>query len=247
MQKVGWRLPFFLAIITLFIAQYFRKNISETELFLNLKRRQEPMDEASIISVIKKNKKNLLVIMGLYSLSSVITYLVFVFMPVYASSILNLSFSETSSITTIAIGCVTLGVPFAGSLSDKIGRKPCLYLGSIGFSILSYPLYRLMTMYNSMSIFILAEIIFVLMAIIYQGVLTSAAQEMPSTADRYRVTSFAYNISYALFGGTAPFVVTYFSGLLDTKVMPGIYLFFVGLFSLLAVFNMKETHKKVLL
>lgn len=243
--EVGWRLPFLLGMVTGVVGYYFRKKIPETALFSSLQNRGK-ITKLSTIAVIKENRKSLLIIIGLYAPSSMITYLVFVFMPAYASSVLNIPFGSAGMITTIAIGCVTFLVPFAGLLSDHIGRKPCLFIGSIGFFLLSYPLYLFMLSDKSMFSFVFSEIIFVLMATIYQGTLTAAVQEMPRTSVRYTITSLGYNVSYALFGGTAPFVVTYLSNLFGSKSISGLYLSMAGIVAIIAIFNMKETYKKVL-
>jgi len=245
LYAIGWRLPFVFGMVTGIVGYYFRRKIPEAALFSSIKEKGE-VTNLSTIEVIKSNNISLLIIIGLYALSSVITYLVFVFMPVYASSVLGISLGSANVITTIAIASVTFFVPLAGLISDRIGRKPCLYMGSIGFVVFSCPLYFFMASSKSMFSFVLSEIIFVLMATIYQGALTSATQEIPLTTVRYTVTSFGYNVSYALFGGTAPFVITYLSSLLGSNVIPGIYLSIIGVLSFLAVFNMKETYKKVL-
>lgn len=245
LYTIGWRLPFIFGLITGAVGYYFRKKIPEAALFSEIQKNGQ-ITTLSTIQVIKTNKKSVSIIMGLYALSSVITYIVFVFMPVYASSVLNISLETASVITTIALACSTVGVPFVGYLSDKIGRKPCLYLGSISFLILSYPLYSFMLINKSLFSFVCAEIIFVLIAIIYQGSLTSAAQELPHTAVRYTITALGYNLSYALFGGTAPFVITYLSNVFSSQVMPGIYLSTMGVVAMIAIFNMKETYRKVL-
>ena len=243
--EIGWRLPFLFGVITGVVGYYFRKKIPETALFSSIQNKGQ-ITKLSTVAVIKENRKSLLIIMGLYALSSMITYLVFVFMPVYASSVLNIPLGTAGTVTTIAIGCVTFCVPLAGLLSDRIGRKPCLYIGSIGFFLLSYPLYLFMSNDKSMFSFIFSEIIFVLIATVYQGTLTAAVQEMPRTTVRYTVTSLGYNVSYAVFGGTAPFVVTYLSNLFGSKSIPGLYLSMAGIVAIIAIFNMKETYKKVL-
>lgn len=245
LYAIGWRLPFIFGLITGAVGYYFRKRIPESALFSEI-RKNGQITHLSTIEVIKTNKKSLSIIMGLYALSSVITYIVFVFMPVYASSVLNISLDTASVITTIALACSTVGVPFVGYISDKIGRKPCLYLGSISFILLSYPLYSFMVINKSMFSFVCAEVIFGLIAIVYQGSLTSAAQELPNTAVRYTVTALGYNLSYALFGGTAPFVITYLSTVFGSQVMPGIYLSAMGIIAMIAIYNMNETYKKVL-
>lgn len=245
LYTIGWRLPFIFGLITGAVGYYFRKKIPEAALFSEIQKNGQ-ITNLTTMQVIKTNKKSISIIIGLYALSSVITYIVFVFMPVYASSVLNISLETASVITTIALACSTVGVPFVGYLSDKIGRKPCLYVGSISFMILSYPLYSFMLINKSLFSFVCAEMIFVLIAIIYQGSLTSAAQELPHTAVRYTITALGYNLSYALFGGTAPFVITYLSNVFGSQAMPGIYLSTMGIVAMIAIYNMKETYKKVL-
>lgn len=245
LYTIGWRLPFIFGLITGAVGYYFRKKIPEAALFSEIQKNGQ-ITNLTTMQVIKTNKKSISIIIGLYALSSVITYIVFVFMPVYASSVLNISLETASVITTIALACSTVGVPFVGYLSDKIGRKPCLYVGSISFMILSYPLYSFMLINKSLFSFVCAEIIFVFIAIIYQGSLTSAAQELPHTAVRYTITALGYNLSYALFGGTAPFVITYLSNVFGSQAMPGIYLSTMGIVAMIAIYNMKETYKKVL-
>ena len=245
LYTIGWRLPFLFGLITGIIGSYFRKKIPEAALFSEIQKHGQ-ISQLSTTKVIKTHKKSLAIIIGLYALSSVITYIVFVFMPIYASSTLNIPLDKASLITTIALACSTIAVPFIGLLSDKIGRKPCLYLGAINFLLLSYPLYSFMLIHQSMFSFICAESIFVLISISYQGALTSAAQELPMTAVRYTITAIGYNVSYALFGGTAPFVITYLANVFQSQLIPGIYLSIMGMIAIIAIYNMKESYRKVL-
>ncbi len=104
-----------------------RKKIPETILFARQQKKNKTFS-VSLWHILHHNKTIILKIFGLYSLSAMITYLVFVFMPDYATHVVNITLSNANLISTISLTIVTLSVPLAGWLSDYIGRKPCLYI-----------------------------------------------------------------------------------------------------------------------
>ncbi|HDV5785713.1 TPA: MFS transporter [Legionella pneumophila] len=237
-----WRIPFLLSLLTGFVGLYFRQKISETNLYKNYKNGEE-FRKLSASQNILENKQKIFSIITLYGLSSIITYLLFVFMPVYMSQYNDIDVKTTSTITTIALGSVTLFVPLSGYISDVVGRKFCLYAGAVGFFLFSIPLYFYMHVEKTILSFILSDSIFVLLAILYQGALTAAVQETAQTSNRFTLTSVGYNISYGLFGGTAPLIVSFLSEISGIEIIPGIYLTFFAFLALIAVFRMKETYE----
>ncbi|MBA2657167.1 MAG: MFS transporter [Tatlockia sp.] len=245
LHAFGWRIPFVLGIFTGIIGYYFRRKFTETEMFVAA-RREGHITSLSSFGVITKNKKNVLIIMGLYCLSAMITYLIFIFMPYYASTVVNIPRATANMVTTIAIACITFLVPLAGCLSDRLGRKPCLYIGSLGLLVVSVPLYIYMSSTKTLASFVFSQGVFILFATIYQGTLTAAAQELTNTPVRYTVTSIGYNFSYALFGGTAPFFVTYTLSVVDNKAIPGLYLAMGAIIAIISVSKMRETSKTAL-
>ena len=237
-----WRLPFLMGMLTGLVGLYFRQKIPETNLYQLYRSRREAMS-ARAHTVIKENKQTIFTIMLLYGLSSIITYVLFVFMPVYISQHNGIDLKTASLITTIALSIASVLVPLSGYISDRLGRKFCLYAGSIGFLVLSIPLYSYMNTEKTVLSFILSDIIFVILAILYQGALTAAVQETTSTNNRFTITSVGYNISYGLFGGTAPLLVSWMAEISGIQIMPGIYLAFFAFLALAAVYRMKETYK----
>lgn len=236
----GWRLPFLFGLFTGIAGYYFRRKLPESALFSQIQK-EGLLNKGSLWSLINQNRKTVFTIMGLYALSAMITYLIFVFMPFYAFKVMNISMRNAGIVSTIAITVVTFFLPLAGRLSDRLGRKPCLYLGASGFLLSSWPLYHMMTSYPTLSSLVIAESLFVLFAFFYQGALTTASLELSQTPVRYSVNAIGYNVSYALFGGTTPFIVTWLSGLTQYQAIPGLYLTFGSLLALLAIRFMKET------
>ena len=245
LREFFWRVPFLFGLFTGFVGLYFRKKVSETNLYRDYRRRQ-PFQKIGAIQNIFENKQKIFTSIILYGLSAMITYVLFVFMPVYMNQYNGIDLKTASMITTIALSFVTIFVPLSGYISDVLGRKFCLYAGSVGFLLLSIPLYFYMHVEKTVKSFIISDLIFALLAILYQGALTAAVQEATDTRHRFTVTSVGYNVSYGIFGGTAPFMVSWIAETSGIEIIPGIYLTFFALLAFIAVYQMKETYNEQL-
>jgi MHS family proline/betaine transporter-like MFS transporter len=239
----AWRVPFLLGIITGLIGYFLRRHTLESILFA------QALEEKSIhrfplLKGIKDYKFELFNMIGIYVLSAMTTYLVFIFMPTFASTIIGMPLAKTTTVTTLAYLAVTLLVPFGGYLSDRVHRTQCMKWAAIGFIFLSYPLFTWIASGN-IHHFIFAECVFVLLAACYQGSLNAAIFDLIPTSIRYSMTAVSYNISYSLFGGTAPFVATYLVHLSGNHSVPGWYLTAGGLVAFLAL-NRMESRKNSL-
>ncbi|HEX4045751.1 MAG TPA: MFS transporter, partial [Gammaproteobacteria bacterium] len=171
-------------------------------------------------------------------LSAMITYLLYVFMASYATQVVGLPFVQTSIVATLALLGTTLLVPIGGYLSDRIGRRRCLLWSTSVFVLLSYPLFLLISHGNFTS-FVIAEIIFVLIGSCFQGALPATVFEMVPTQVRYSVVAVGYNVSYSIFGGTAPLVASYLVTVSGDNAAPGWYLMAGAVVALLAAWRLR--------
>lgn len=234
----AWRVPFLLGLATGLIGYFLRKRTVESDLFKQA-HQENRLTSYPLREAFTHYRKEIAIITGLYILSAMITYLIFIFMPSFAANIIGMPLAKTSLVTTCAYLCSTLFIPVGGYLSDKIGRDKCLRWSALGFIFLSYPLFKLISQ-GGIEQLVFAECIFVLLAIVFQGTLNAAVFEMVPTAVRYSVAAVGYNVSYSLFGGTAPFVAAYIVHLTGNQSAPGIYLVFGAVIALIAIQKMRS-------
>lgn len=239
LYSFAWRLPFLLAAISGLIAYYIRMQTQETQAFQHL-RHQCLVEKFPLKTIFLIHKFLIGQLMGLYLLSALITYLVFIFMPIYFTDVLGHSRIHAHALNTIILILLILLDIFFGWLSDKLGRKSIMLAGAIGLMCFSYPLY-IMIAQGTFFTAIIAQIIFTFLAASFQGPLLALTLDRIPVAVRYTLGSLSYNLAYSIFGGTAPLVAIYLITKTTNVAIPGLYL---ALSAVVAVLILIVTKKK---
>lgn len=236
LYTIGWRIPFLLGIITGIIGLYVRLRTIETFTTLCESANKKIVTEP-ILHAARSYKKLTLKLAALYLLSALATYLIFVFMPLYISTILKGSLSNVIGISSGMMLLLAFLDVFFGYLSDKHSPRKLMMISACGFIAFSYPLYLMILHLNYMNL-IAAFFVFTVLSASFQGPLTILVLRSIPIHLRYTIGSFAYNFSYCLFGGTAPLVATYLIHWTNNKAAPGIYLSLGALVALIALWRL---------
>src|SRR5699024_6921429 len=135
-------------------------------------------------------------------------YVVLKYMPSYFKDELGISKFDSNLISLCVLAGIGILIPFMGALSDKVGRRPVWLAASAGFIILSVPAFYLMQTGNLWLAFAGLAIIGIFTAFV-GSVVASTLPAIFRTSVRNTGFSISYNVSTALFGGTAPLVITW--------------------------------------
>jgi MFS family permease len=243
-ESWGWRVPFALSAIVVFAGYMIRRRVDETPAFVE-EAEEGVIPQAPITQVVKENGSDMLRVICMALMNAVPTAAT-VFGATYATSDeYGNGFSTTMYLWISVAGnaVAVLLIPFVGSLSDRIGRRPCIIVGALGSTLLAYAYLWAISQQNNVLTFALAILMW---GIVYQGynaVYPSFYQEMFPT--KTRVTGFA--VSQNL--GT---MITAFLPALYATVAPsdsnvplivGTFTFGIGIIAAVAAFSARETHR----
>lgn len=239
MDAYGWRIPFLIAGVLGVVGLYIRLRLRDTPEFEALRKTGEvaasPLKEA-----VRTAWRPILQIVGLVVVHNVGFYVVFTYLPTFFTK--TLGFTKTDAFVSISVASVVallIILPVA-ALSDRIGRKPVLVAGAIGFAVFSYPLFLLLTS-GSLAAAIAAHAGLAAIEAVFVSASLAAGAELFATRVRSTGYSIGYNVSVALFGGTAPYVATWLTDRTGNDVAPAYYVIVAAVVSLATVLTMRET------
>ncbi|QNH79079.1 MFS transporter [Pseudomonas protegens] len=235
----GWRLPFVIGLLIGPVGLWIRKYMEEPEAFIEA-RKQVRGNGPGLWQVVSSQRRAILVSMGLCSGSTVSFYVVLVNMPTFAHANLGLPLDQVLLVQMFAVALMTLVIPFAGALSDRVGRRPVLAAFTLAFFVMVYPLYVWVAAAPSIERLLVMQILLCGAIGGFFGPAPTALAEQFPIEVRSTGVSVAYNLAVMLFGGFAPLIVTWLSRVMATPVAPSFYVLATSIFSLLGIYCMYD-------
>lgn len=239
MSSWGWRIPFLLAGPLGAIGLYMRLRLEDTPQFKALESSGE-VSNSPLRETLTQHWKPILLCGGFVIIQNVGFYIILTYMPTYLFN--NLGFDRTTAFLATAITLLVemACIPFVGSLSDRVGRKPLLIGSCVGFILLTYPAFLLISQGGLLNA-VLGQATLGVLHGLFIGTSMAALAELFPTRVRYGAFSIGYNISVAIFGGFAPFVATYLIFATGSTFAPAFLVIAAAVASLVPILIARET------
>ena len=244
MHSWGWRVPFLVALPLGLIGLYLRLRLTDTPSFTTLTERAAEA-RAPVREVLTGHRLRVVICGGIVVYSSIGTYVLLTYMPSYLSQNLGMSSATAQLLVFVSGGVLTAAIPFAGVLSDRLGRRTMLIAAAVGYVVLAYPAFWLIGQARWQPA--LAGML--LLTLCHVPILGTTTATLPALFPaRVRGTGVAigYNVSFAVFGGTAPLLMTFVVDATGSLFVPACYLVLVALIALVPIVMSPETAGKPL-
>jgi MFS family permease len=243
-QSWGWRIPFLLSALVVLAGYIIRRRVDETPVFQQ-EEAQHEVPKAPIVQAVRENGSDMLRVICM-ALMNVVPVAATVFGATYATSkAYGVGISPTTMLWISVVGnaVAVLLIPFVGNLSDRIGRRPCIILGSLASGALSYAYLWAISQGNAPLAFVLA---IVMWGVVYQGynaVFPSFYQELFPT--KTRVTGFAVsqNIGTAITAFLPTVYAIVAPPTANVPLIVGTFTFGCAVIAAVAAFSARETFR----
>lgn len=231
----GWRIPFLVGAALSLFGVVMRRGLKEPPAFQAMMTayQENKITVLSVFSRLLRYPREVLIVFVI-QMNGVQYYLWMILLPTYAHRYAGIDQSLAFQGNVIANIAYCIAVPIFAACSDRIGRKPFLIASATCFLCLTYPLLALLLHFQTFDTFLIVAVVGSLFIALNNSVIGSVFVELFPTHVRASGAGIPYAVSAAIFGGTAPLIVTW----LQTQGGA----FYVALYVMLICFITLATH-----
>ena len=140
----GWRVPFLISIVLVFVGLFIRLRIMESPVFEKVKEARRVI-KIPALELIRKDARNVLLAAGTYLAHGVLFYALTVYTLAYTTREYGLAENTYLIGVTAASAIQIITIPTLGALSDKLGRRQVMMFGTLFVIAFAIPLNFMIT------------------------------------------------------------------------------------------------------
>ena len=240
LESWGWRIPFLLGMLIGPFGYWLRSNIDETPEFQRyLQSKQKPAN-TPLSELFARHPRSLLVGFCLVVMGTVSYYVMLLYIPIYAVRQLGVPMSGTQLSSVLSTALIVVFCPFAGALSDRIGRRAVVLPATVLYVIVVWFAVSYLLAEPSLSRLILAQMATSLVMAFIWGPTPVLLTDLFPVGIRSTGVGLIYNAGVAIFGGLAPFAITWLIALTGDKMSPVYYVVISAVVGVVGLLLLRE-------
>lgn len=244
----GWRIPFLLSAILIFIGLYIRIRILETPSFTKVKE-ENRISKAPLIDVIRYHWREIVLAALVRSGEQAPFYIFITFILNYGGAAFK-GVSLNMDSGTLYTGLIVAGlfgfftIPTFSYLSDLVGRKRWFLIGAVLMAAFAFPYFWLLGTRNAAIVIFTISISVVIFHAWLYGPEAAFISERFGTKLRYTGASLGYQLASITAGGPAPIIAVALVSVYHSYVPIAIYMIIMCAITFISVFGLVEYSNK---
>lgn len=239
MHAWGWRIPFLVAAPLGLVAFWVRRKLGESPMFEDAED-GATTEHAPIRATIRTQARPMMILAGYISLTALSFYIFSTYMTTFLREVVQLDSVPVLASNVIALTLAAFTAPVAGKICDRVGRKKTMFASAVLLGGTSIPGYMIASG-GTFGDALVGQLLIMFGTVAANVVTAVLLTEVFPTRVRYTASGITYNVSYALFGGTAPYVATWLIDVTGNPLSPAIYLTVIAVGAFIATTLMPET------
>jgi MFS family permease len=238
----GWRIPFLLSLVMIAIGLYIRLGIMETPVFRRIVA-ENRVERVPVLEVIKRQPRSIILSAFARMAEQAPAYIYLAFVFAYGIKVIHQD-RDFLLICLICAGIVSLfTIPFAGHLSDRIGRKRMYMIGAVLTGLFGFAYFAMLNTAVPALIFIAIVLSFVPHDLLY-GPQAALIAECFTPRLRYSGCSIGYQLASVIAGGPAPLIATALLAATGSGYTIAVYIAFCAVVTIIATAMMPDYTNK---
>ena len=239
MQAWGWRIGFwagaFLAIVVFFI----RRGLDETLSYENVAAKADRR-RSTAVNLFRDHPREAFLVMALTAGGTASFYAYTIYMQKFLANTSGFDRATASQIMTVALMIMLLIQPFAGRLSDRVGRRPLMIFFGATATLFTYPIFVTLETVQSVPSAFALVLAALIMVTGYTSINAIIKAEMFPADIRALGVALPFAIANVIFGGTAEYVALFLKDIGHERWFY-VYISALTACSLVAYIRMRET------
>lgn len=234
LESWGWRIPFILAGPVGLVGLYLRLKIQETPEFEAVREAAAEAVHPPIVRAFQEGLRPMIVVFAWSMVTAVSFYLLGGYMVAYNTEELGLGRVDALTSYIVALLVFAISCPLTGLAADRWGRRPVAIAAAIGLAVAVIPSFHIMGM-GGLGATMLGQGLYGIFAGAIALITPVIMVELFRPEIRYTASALAYNMAFALLGGTAPLVATWLIARTGDPISPAYYVVLFAAVGLVAV------------